>query len=82
MGRVPSVINIIPYTCNMFKLPEVPKARGTAGSAKAVLQQLGESLMDGNNPRDLSHYIQLRGGGPSSTSSKLAVYIGYGVHWR
>jgi len=40
-------------SCDTIKLPEVPKAQGTAGGAKAALQQLVEKPVDGNNPRDL-----------------------------
>jgi len=43
-------------------LPEVPKAQGTAGGAKAALQQVGESLLDGNNPRDLNYSDNVQGG--------------------
>nr|CAG8616130.1 15914_t:CDS:2 [Entrophospora candida] len=33
-------------SCDTIKLPEVPKAQGTAGGAKATLQQLVEMPVD------------------------------------
>lgn len=37
---------------DIVKLPEPPKAEGTAGGAKAALQQVVERSLDGKNPED------------------------------
>lgn len=38
---------------DIVKLPEPPKAQGTAVRTKVGMQQTRESGSDGNNPRDL-----------------------------
>ncbi|RIB25496.1 hypothetical protein C2G38_2165852 [Gigaspora rosea] len=47
----------LPSLSETIKLPETPKAQGTAGGAKAALQQHVKRHVDGKNPRDKNSSI-------------------------